>query len=101
VKFLIDQALSPAVATELNRAGHDAVYVRELRMQAASDEEIFDHAARDDRVVVSGFARKWVVRRTSGPREVLAPEGSRQAVERRQRVTLARGGAGRAGHSAM
>jgi predicted nuclease of predicted toxin-antitoxin system len=48
VKFIIGQALSPAVATELNRAGHDAVHVRELRMQAASDEEIFDHAARDD-----------------------------------------------------
>jgi predicted nuclease of predicted toxin-antitoxin system len=44
VRFLIDQALSPAVATELNRAGHDAVNVRELGMQAASDEEIFNHA---------------------------------------------------------
>jgi hypothetical protein len=41
VKFLIDQALSPAVATELNRAGHDALHVRDLGMQAASDEEIF------------------------------------------------------------
>jgi len=46
VKFLIDQALSPAVAIELNRAGHDAVHVSELAMQAASDEEIFDPAAR-------------------------------------------------------
>jgi predicted nuclease of predicted toxin-antitoxin system len=53
VKFLIDQALSPAVAIELNRAGHDAVHARELDMQSASDEEIFDRAARDDRIVVS------------------------------------------------
>jgi predicted nuclease of predicted toxin-antitoxin system len=52
-EVLIDQALSPAVATELRRAGHDALHVRELGMQAASDEEIFDHAAQDDRVVVS------------------------------------------------
>jgi predicted nuclease of predicted toxin-antitoxin system len=50
VRFLIDQAVSPAVAIELNRAGHDAVHVRELRMQAASDEEILDHAAQDDRL---------------------------------------------------
>jgi predicted nuclease of predicted toxin-antitoxin system len=42
VKFLIDQALSPAVAVELNLAGDDAIHVRELGMHAASDEEIFD-----------------------------------------------------------
>jgi predicted nuclease of predicted toxin-antitoxin system len=44
------RALSPAVAIELNRTGHDAVHIRELRMQAASDEEILDHAAQDDRL---------------------------------------------------
>jgi predicted nuclease of predicted toxin-antitoxin system len=53
VRFLIDEALSPAVAIELNRTGHDAVHVRDLGMYAASDEEIFDRAAQDDRVVVS------------------------------------------------
>ncbi|HWF24088.1 MAG TPA: DUF5615 family PIN-like protein [Solirubrobacteraceae bacterium] len=41
MRFLIDQALSPAVAIELGRAGHDAVHVRELGMEAASGEEIF------------------------------------------------------------
>ena len=53
MRFLIDQPLSRAVAVELNRAGHDAVHVRELGMQAASHEEIFEHAAQDDRVMVS------------------------------------------------
>jgi predicted nuclease of predicted toxin-antitoxin system len=36
--------LSRAGSVELNRAGHDVVYVRELGVQAASDNEIFDRA---------------------------------------------------------
>jgi predicted nuclease of predicted toxin-antitoxin system len=38
---------------ELARLGHDAVHVRDLGIQAASDEAIFDRAAQQDRVVVS------------------------------------------------
>ena len=42
MKFLIDNALSPALAVGLREAGHDAIHVRELGLQAEADGTIFD-----------------------------------------------------------
>lgn len=56
MRFLIDNALSPAVASHLSAAGHDAIHVRDLGMSAASDQLIFDQAATDDRVIVTADA---------------------------------------------
>ncbi len=53
MRFLVDNALSPALAALLTEAGHDAVHVRSLGMQHTQDIEIFERAAADDRVVVS------------------------------------------------
>lgn len=53
MKFIIDNALSPIFADGLREANHDVMHVRDINMQASSDEEIFDLAAREDRVVVT------------------------------------------------
>ena len=53
MRFLVDNALSPALATLLLRAGHDALHVRTIELQRAEDIVIFDKAAADDRIVVS------------------------------------------------
>ena len=53
MRFLVDNALSPALATLLTQAGHDALHVRTIELQRAEDIVIFDKAAAEDRIVVS------------------------------------------------
>ena len=53
MKFLIDNNLSPLLADALKAAGHDAVHLRDLRMQAATDHVVLEHAKADERILVS------------------------------------------------
>ena len=51
--FLIDNALSPVFAQELKKEGHDVLHVRDVGMQDAKDDDIFDFAQKEGRIIVT------------------------------------------------
>lgn len=92
MKFLIDNALSPRVAALLAAAGHDAVHVRAVGLSRASDAEVFDHAVREQRVLIStdtDFAALIAHRAGSTPSLVLFRGGFDRKPEGPARTLLA------------
>ena len=94
MKFLIDNALSPALAALLQQAGHDAIHVRSIGLQHADDDVIFDRAAVEGRILVSAdadFGTLLAVRSSRQPSVIqFRGEGSRQpeALARTLRANL-------------
>ena len=82
MKFLIDNALSPALADLPQQAGHDAIHVRSVGLQHADDDAIFDRAAVEGRILVTAdadFGTLLAVRSSRQPSVIqFRGEGSRK-----------------------
>ncbi len=74
MNFLIDNALSPVMASYLTENGHFAKHVKDYGMRAAADEAIFKFAEKEDFIVISAdtdFGTILALRKKKKPSVVL------------------------------
>jgi predicted nuclease of predicted toxin-antitoxin system len=89
---LVDNALSPLVAERLRQAGHEAARVRDCGLHGAGDEEIFERAKDEDRIIISAdtdFGTLLALRAESRPSLILFRQTRNRRHEQQVTVLLA------------
>jgi predicted nuclease of predicted toxin-antitoxin system len=89
---LVDIPLSPTVAERLRQAGHDAVHVRNYGLAGAADEDIFERAKNDDRIIISAdtdFGTLLALRMERRPSLILFRQARNRRPDQQARVLLA------------
>lgn len=92
MRFLVDANLSPRLAALLSAEGHDAIAVRDLGLAAASDDDILDHAAADDLIILShdtDFGALLAYRRLTKPSFVLIRSSDPLTVDQQAELLIA------------
>ena len=62
MQFLIDESLSPSLATYLKQLGYDAGSVREAQLKGCSDIQIIEWARNNNNAIITGdldFGELW------------------------------------------
>ncbi len=62
MRFLIDESLSPKLATHLKGLGYDALSAREAGLKGCSDVQIIEWAQKNNSIIVTGdldFGELW------------------------------------------